>query len=175
MNALRRRRAVAQTGRVGSVVLDSSCWMEFFADSDRADLFAPAIEAVEQLVVPVITVYEVVKKLSREAVDEVASAVLSLMQRGRVVEIDLSLALEAATLGLTLVDSRIYATARRYAAQLWTQVAHFEGLNGVRQFSEGLSAHQHAPAWGCRLEAQFAARGDAPRSASISASAGSAW
>lgn len=58
--------------------------MEFFADSDRADLFAPAIEAVEQLVVPVITMYEVVKKLSREAGDEVAAVALSLMQRGRV-------------------------------------------------------------------------------------------
>ncbi len=108
--------------------------MEFFADSDRADLFAPAIEAVEHLVVPVITVYEVVKKLSREAGDEVASAALSLMQRGRVVEIDLSLALEAATLGLPLADSLIYATARRHAAALWTQDAHFEGLAGVQYF-----------------------------------------
>ena len=106
--------------------------MEFFADSDRADLFAPAIDAVEQLVVPVITVYEVVKKLSREAGDEVASAALSLMQRGRVIEVDLSLALEAATLGLPLADSLIYATARRHAALLWTQDAHFEGMEGVR-------------------------------------------
>jgi predicted nucleic acid-binding protein len=134
VNALRRRRAVAPTRRVGPVVLDSSCWMEFFADSDRADLFAPAIEAVEQLVVPVITVYEVVKKLSREAGDEVASAALSLMQRGRVVEVDLSLALEAATLGLPLADSLIYATARRHEALLWTQDAHFEGLAGVQYF-----------------------------------------
>jgi predicted nucleic acid-binding protein len=108
--------------------------MEFFADSDRADLFAPAIEAVEQLVVPVITVYEVVKKLSREAGDEVASAALSLMQRGRVVEVDLSLALEAATLGLPLADSLIYAAARRHEALLWTQDAHFEGLAGVQYF-----------------------------------------
>ena len=134
MNALRRRREVAQTGRVGPVVLDSSWWMEFFADSDRADLFAPAIEAVEQLVVPVITVYELVKKLSRAVGDEVASAALSLMQRGTVVEIDLSLALEAATLGLPLADSLIYATARRHAALLWTQDAHFEGLAGVQYF-----------------------------------------
>ena len=134
MNALRRRREVAQTERVGPVVLDSSWWMEFFADSDRADLFAPAIEAVEQLVVPVITVYELVKKLSRAVGDEVASAALSLMQPGRVVEIDLSLALEAATLGLPLADSLIYATARRHAALLWTQDAHFEGLAGVQYF-----------------------------------------
>ncbi len=50
------------------------------------------------------------------------------------VEIDLSLALEAATLGLPLADSLIYATARRHAALLWTQDAHFEGLAGVQYF-----------------------------------------
>jgi toxin FitB len=136
VNALRRRRAADPIGSVGPVVLDSSCWMEFFADSDRADLFAPAIEAVEHLVVPVITVYEVVKKLSREAGDEVASAALSLMQRGRVVEVDLILALEAATLGLPLAHSLTYATARRHATLLWTQDAHFEGLAGVRFFPQ---------------------------------------
>jgi predicted nucleic acid-binding protein len=84
--------------------------------------------------VQVITVFDVVKKLSREAGDEVASMALSLMQRGRVVEIDLSLALEAATRGLPLADSLICATARRHAALLWTQDAHFEGLAGVRCF-----------------------------------------
>jgi hypothetical protein len=29
------------------LVLDSSCWLEFFADTDRADLYASAIDAVE--------------------------------------------------------------------------------------------------------------------------------
>ena len=170
MNALRRRREVAQTGRVGPVVLDSSWWMEFFADSDRADLFAPAIEAVEQLVVPVITVYELVKKLSRAVGDEVASAALSLMQPGRVVEIDLSLALEAATLGLPLAgqpDLRHRASACGAAVDAGRPL---RGPGRRSVLSEGLNAHQDAPAWVCRHEAQFAARGDAPRSASTSAS-----
>jgi predicted nucleic acid-binding protein len=118
------------------VVLDSSCWMEFFADSDRADLFAPAVEAVDKLVVPVVTVYEVVKKLAREANDETAAAALSLMQRGHIVPIDLSLALDAAVNGLPLADSLIYATARRHGAELWTQDAHFEGLAGVKYFAK---------------------------------------
>ena len=120
----------------GPFVLDSSCWMEFFADTDRADLFAPAIDAVERLVVPVLTVYEVVKKLAREAGDETAAAALSLMQRGSVVPIDLSLALDAAINGLPLADSLIYATARRHGAELWTQDAHFEGLAGVKYFAK---------------------------------------
>ncbi len=119
------------------MVLDSSCWLEFFADTDRADLFAPAIDAVDDLVVPVLTVYEVVKKLSREAGDETASLALALMQRGRVVPIDLQLALSAAVNGLPMADSLIYATARAHQAELWTQDAHFEGLPGVRFFRKG--------------------------------------
>lgn len=65
------------------------------------------------------------KKLAREAGDETASAALSLMLCGRVVEIDLSLTLEAAVNGLPMANSLIYAAARRHGAVLWTQGAHF--------------------------------------------------
>jgi len=130
----KRREPGPRAAEVVLVVLDSSCWLEYFADTERADLFAPAIESVGALIVPVLTVYEVVKKLAREAGDEVASAALSLMQRGRVVDIDLSLALEAAVNGLPMADSLIYATARRHGAALWTQDSHFDGLPGVQFF-----------------------------------------
>ena len=130
----KRRKPRPRAAEAVLVVLDSSCWLEYFADTDRADLFASAIEAVETLIVPVLTVYEVVKKLAREAGDEVASAALSLMQRGRIVDIDLSLSLEAAVNGLPMADSLIYATARRHGAVLWTQDAHFDGLPGVQFF-----------------------------------------
>jgi predicted nucleic acid-binding protein len=59
---------------------------------------------------------------------------LSLMQRGRVVPVDLPLALAAAVNGLPLADSLIYATAQLHGAELWTQDSHFEGLAGVRYF-----------------------------------------
>lgn len=127
------RRGPSRADRA-PIALDSSCWMEFFADTDRADLFAAAIDDVEHLVVPVLTVYEIVKKLTREAGEETAAAALSLMQRGRVVAVDLPLALEAAVVGLPMADSLIYAAARRHGAVLWTQDAHFDGLPGVRYF-----------------------------------------
>ena len=126
--------ASVTTASNSEIVLDSSCWLEFLADTDRADHFAAVIEDVESLVVPVLTIYEVVKKLAREAGDETASAALSLMQRGRVVEVDLNLALAAAVSGLPMADSLIYATARRHGAALWTQDAHFDGLPGVKYF-----------------------------------------
>jgi toxin FitB len=128
----RKPRAAEATG----IVLDSSCWIEYFADTERADLFAPAVEAVESLVVPVLTVYEVFKKLLREAGEDTAMAALSLMQRGRVIDIDTSLALEAAANGLPMADSLIYATARRHGAMLWTQDGHFDGLPGVKFFAK---------------------------------------
>ena len=46
-------------------MLDSSCWLEHFADRERAPLFAKVIDAADALVVPLIAVYEVVEKLSR--------------------------------------------------------------------------------------------------------------
>jgi predicted nucleic acid-binding protein len=116
------------------LALDSSCWLEYLADTPRADLFAPAVEAPERLVVPVLTVYEVVKKLMRESGEEAATAALALMQQSEVVEIGLPLAMDAALNGLPLADSLIYATARHHDAELWTQDAHFEGLVGVRYF-----------------------------------------
>jgi len=116
------------------LLLDSSCWLEYLADTPRADLFAPAVEAPERLVVPVLTVYEVVKKLMRESGEEAATAALALMQQSEVVEIGLPLAMDAALNGLPLADSLIYATARHHDAELWTQDAHFEGLPGVRYF-----------------------------------------
>jgi len=58
------------------------------------------------------------------------------MQQGRVVEIDIDLALAATRTGLLLADSLIYATARAQAAELWTQDAHFKDLPGVRYFGK---------------------------------------
>lgn len=122
------------TSTAPRLVLDSSCWLEYLADTPRADLFAPAVEAPERLVVPVLTVYEVVKKLMRESGEEAATAALALMQQSEVVGIGLPLAMDAALNGLPLADSLIYATARHHDAELWTQDAHFEGLAGVRYF-----------------------------------------
>jgi len=51
-------------------VVDSSGWLEYFVDSDRAELFAPAIENTNNLIVPVICLYEVFKKLLRDTTED---------------------------------------------------------------------------------------------------------
>lgn len=115
-------------------VVDSSAWLEYFADTDRADLFAETIEDTDHLVVPSICVYEVCKKVLRERGDNAATQVFSLMSLGRVVDFDSSLALEAARHSLPMADSIIFSTALRFEAVLWTQDSHFEHIPGVRYF-----------------------------------------
>ena len=115
-------------------VVDSSGWLEYLTGSPRAKHFAAAIEDAEHLVVPVLSIYEVFKKVRRERGERDALQVAAVMQSGHVVNIDTSLCLAAALLDLPLADSLMYATARRHGAVLWTQDEDFDGLEGVKYF-----------------------------------------
>lgn len=128
--------ARSKTAIAAPVVLDSSCWLEYFSNSDRAENYAKQVEDTHSLVVPVITIYEVYKVALREFGVAHANQAVALMREGDVVEISLGLALTAAASGLPLADSLIYATAQARHAILWTQDAHFERLPGVKFFSK---------------------------------------
>lgn len=117
-------------------VVDSSGWLEYFTDGKGAASFSTAIEDAEKLIVPVICLYEVFKKVLRECGENEALQAASLMQSGKLVALDESLALEAARYPLPLADSLIYATAMRHDAVLWTQDEHFKGLANVRYFKK---------------------------------------
>ena len=122
-------------------VVDSSAWLAYFADEPNAQHFASAIEAPDSLIVPSITLLEVFKKVAQQRGEGVALQYVAVMQQGRVLALDASLALLAASLGtrhkLPLADSIIYATAQRGNALVWTQDADFEGLENVRFFAKG--------------------------------------
>ena len=119
-----------------STVTVSSCWLEFFKSTPPAALFADVLKDTDTLLVPVVTVYEVIKKVVRELGDDIASSTLVLTQRSRIVNVDLALATQEMRNGLPLADSLIYATAQMHGATLWTQDQHFEGLPGVRYFQK---------------------------------------
>ena len=119
-------------------VVDSSGWLEYFTDSKRARLFAPAIEDADNLVVPVITIYEVCKKVLRERGENDALQIASMMQTGQVIDLDRALAMESMHHALPMADSLIYATALRHGATLWTQDEHFKALPQVRFFAKNL-------------------------------------
>ena len=122
--------------RVNAV--DSSCWLEYFAGTPAARRYAAAIEDTSKLVVPVITLYEVFKKIYAAVGEAQALLAIAHMRQGKVVDVDARLALDAARLGAThrlpMADSLIYAAARCHGATLWTQDEHFAGLHGVRYF-----------------------------------------
>ena len=118
-------------------VVDSSGWIEYFADGPNADFFEAVIVDASSLVVPSISIYEVFKRLLREPNgEEAALRVVAAMQRGRVANLDAELALDAAKTSfetkLPMADSVILATARAYGATVWTQDTDFEGMAGVR-------------------------------------------
>ena len=127
------KRSVLATG---PLVLDSSCWLEVFDGGTRTKLFEPVASEQEKLIVPVITLYEVFKYLCRVKGVELATRAVLYMQRGQVFDIDSDIALAAASNGLPMADSLIYASAQAHGATVWTQDAHFDGLAGVRYFAK---------------------------------------
>lgn len=119
----------------GPNVVDSSAWLEYFADGPNAEYFARPIEAPAGLVIPSITLLEVFKRLLQQRSESDALQAVAVMQQGQVADLDAPLALSAAKLGverkLPLADSVILATARRFGATVWTQDEDFDGLPGV--------------------------------------------
>ena len=117
-------------------VVDSSAWLEYFADGPNASFFAPAIQDLKNLVVPSICVVEVFRRMMRQLGLDAALRAAAAMQEGTVIRLDLGLAVDAGKIGverkLPLADSIVFATARALGATLWTQDGDFEGLEDVR-------------------------------------------
>lgn len=121
-------------------VVDSSGWLEYFADGPNAAFFAAAIEKPANLVVPTISLYEVFKRVLQQRDHGEALQVVAVMRQGRVADLTESLALASARLsvkhGLPMADSIMLATAQMWDAVLWTQDSDFEGLSGVRYIAK---------------------------------------
>lgn len=116
--------------------VDSSGWLEYFADGPNAAAFAKPIQATGALVVPSLSLFEVFKRVMTQRGEDVALEAIAMMRQGRVVPLDDALALDAARLSvqhrLPMADSIILATAHAHRATLWTQDADFENVAGVR-------------------------------------------
>ena len=119
--------------------MDSRGWLEYLADGPHADAYATALEKLDEVLVPTICILEVFKKVLPERGEGSALEVAALMQRGNVVELDATIARNAARLSselrLPVADSVLLASSRAHDAAVWTQDAHFKGLPGVRFIS----------------------------------------
>lgn len=121
-------------------VVDSSGWLEYFADGSNADFFAKAIENTTELIVPSISLYEVFKRMMQQRGEGAALEAVALMMQGKVIDLDSTLALSAAKvsteLQIPMADSIMLATSRMHEATLWTQDTDFEGVEGVKYISK---------------------------------------
>ncbi len=121
-------------------VVDSSAWLEYFADGPNAASFARPIETTRSLLVPSLSLFEVFKRVSQQRSEDAALRAIAVMEQGTVVDLDRATALEAARLSLehhiAMADSIMLATAQRHGATLWTQDSDFDGLPGTRYFAK---------------------------------------
>ena len=119
-------------------VVDSSGWLEYFADGPNAKHFAPAVKSTHELLVPTITLYEVFKVVLRESTENSALLAISALQKGLVADLTPKLAISASKLSLQhslpMADAIILATAQAHGATIWTQDSHFSGIRGVKYF-----------------------------------------
>jgi predicted nucleic acid-binding protein len=117
-------------------VVDSSAWLEYFANGPNAGYFAPAIENTAELLVPSIALHEVTKRILLLRGEGPALEAAAALHAGQLVDLDANLALGAARLSvatrLPMADGIVLATARRFDALVWTQDADFEGQPHVR-------------------------------------------
>lgn len=117
-------------------VVDSCGWLEFLAAGPNADFFASPLSDITTLLVPSISVYEVFKRVLIQRGEGDALQAVALMQQGRLLELDSGAAVSAARLSaelsLPMADAIMLSAARANDATLWTQDAHFDGIEGVR-------------------------------------------
>jgi predicted nucleic acid-binding protein len=117
-------------------LVDSSGWLEFLTKGKNGPQFLALIRDTQNLLVPTIVLYEVVKRVALLMGEETIMEIAGLMLSGQEVVLDRSIAIEAARISLEvklpMADSIILATARAYEATLWTQDAHFKEIEGVR-------------------------------------------
>lgn len=122
------------------IVIDSSGWIEFFADGPHAEEFAARLRSPNSVLTPTIALYEVYKWIKRERSEEEALQAVATMKKTRIVELTEELALTAADLSLAhrlaMADSIMLAVARANASQLATTDSGFEGIEGVLLFSK---------------------------------------
>ena len=121
-------------------IIDSTFWLEYFSGTEAGNIVSEVIDNVDELIVPTITLYEVLKKLLLETTEDDALFAIAHMKQGKVIDLNDELALSAATISkkykIPMADSIIYATNIKWNCILWTQDKHFINLDFVNYFKK---------------------------------------
>ena len=68
-------------------VVDSSGWLEYFANGPNASFFAAPIEQADELMVPSLSLFEVFKRVLQQRDENDALQAIAIMQQGAVVDL----------------------------------------------------------------------------------------
>lgn len=122
------------------IVIDSSGWIEFFADGPHSEEFATRLRRPATVLTPTVAIYEVYKWIKRERSENEAIEAVAAMKKTVVVDLTEEIALLAADLslehGIPMADSMMLAFARANQAELVTADSGFEGIDDVIVFSK---------------------------------------
>ncbi len=75
-------------------IVDSSSWLEYFADGPNAEFFASTVENTATLLVPAICLFEVFKRVLQQRGENDALQAVAIMAQGEIIELDMRLALD---------------------------------------------------------------------------------
>ena len=117
------------------VVVDSCGWLEWFTDGPLADQYQQYLEDQQELLVPVIVLYEVYKVLKRQVGEEKAILAFGHMKCSTATPLDENLALLAADVSLrhnlAMADAIVYAAALANNCNLITSDRDLDALPQV--------------------------------------------
>jgi predicted nucleic acid-binding protein len=121
-------------------LVDTCGWIEWLAEGVLADSFAPYMQDAADLLIPTTVQYELYKWVKRESDESTALDTIALADESLIVPLSSEIALMAVDLTLShrlaFADAVIYASARKYQAELVTADDHFDGLPGVTCFAK---------------------------------------
>ena len=117
------------------IIVDSCGWLEWFTDGKLADQYKEYIATPENILMPVIILYEVYKILKREVGEEKALLAVGYMQNSSIIPFDDTLALAAADIALheklAMADAIIVASSRAHNCRIITSDADFKDQANV--------------------------------------------
>ncbi len=116
------------------IALDSFGWIERFTDGPKATKYNKIIDRIspDEIITSVVVMYEVYRKVKKLKGEQVALENIAVLTQTNLVPVDQTLALEAADFNLEynlhFSDALVYATARRFDADLYTSDEHFKEI-----------------------------------------------
>lgn len=122
------------------IVVDSFGWIEQLTDGPLADKYSEYLRSSNEIITPVVIVYEVYKKLKQTLDEESALRLVARLHETKIVPVTPELALFAADVSLKhklpMADALVYATALSEKCSVVTSDPHFERLEKVTFIKE---------------------------------------